>query len=352
MSDKISSGEDELAFIESMEKQGAQGIISFYGLDPAAAAARCEEAGMYYMLGSGTISDENYQAAAESGSFLGTVGPDPAAEYKAGKDMGEYFAGKGLKSYLVVTVGAQQENFMHLSRAEGILDGLEESLGLSFGDSREALYSQEENTALETGNPEVSVTLCPGYLSSEAGVANLEAALQQGHYDGILSTASLSGAMDEILDWEDGQEKDVQIGMVDCFSAENAELVKEKDAFGQPRLNYVAGKYASMIGPAFAIMYNAVTGHPEANSLGGKAVRYYQGFWTARDKGEFLENYSYTQDQYENAYSNQDLMDVIYEFNENTSGEDLKALTEAYTVEDVKARTSQREDMPSKSSAQ
>ncbi len=342
-SDKISSSEDELEFIDSMEKQGAQGIISFYGLDAAAAAKRCEQAGMYYMLGSGTISDENYQAAAESEYFLGTVGPDPDAEYEAGKAMGEYFASQGLKSYLIVTVGAQKENFMHLSRAEGILDALEESLGLQYGDSREALYDSQENAVLDTGSDEVSITLCPGYLSSDEGVENLKAALEANHYDGVLCAASLAGVMDQVLEKEKSQGMDMHIGMVDCFSAENAQLVKADDPFGNPRLNYVAGKYGSMIGPAFAIMYNAITGHPEANSSDGKAVRYYQGFWTAKGRSEFLEYYSYTQDQYENAYSNKDLMDVIYEFNENTSAEDLKALTQSYTVEDVKERISLRE---------
>lgn len=342
-SDKISSSEDELEFISSMEKQGAQGIISFYGLDAPAAAQRCEEAGMYYILGSGTISDENYQAAAESEYFLGTVGPDPAAEYEAGKAMGGYFAEQGLKSYLIVTVGAQKENFMHLSRAEGILDALEEKLGLEYADSEKALYDSGENTVLDTGSDEVSVTLCPGYLSSDEGVDHLKAALEADNYDAVLCAASLAGVMDQVLEKEESQDMDMQIGMVDCFSAENAQLVKADDRFGNPRLNYVAGKYGSMIGPAFAIMYNAITGHPEANASDGKAVRYYQGFWTAKGRSEFLEYYSYTQDQYENAYSNQDLMDVIYEFNENTSAEDLKALTESYTVDDVKDRISKRE---------
>lgn len=342
-SDKISSSEDELEFISSMEKQGAQGIISFYGLDPAVAARRCEEAGMYYMLGSGTISEENYQGAAESQWFLGTVGPDPDAEYEAGRTMGEYFAGKGLKSYLIVTVGAQKENFMHLSRAEGILDALEEKLNLQYGGSEDALYTSEQNTVLETGNDEISITLCPGYLSSDAGVENLEAALKDGNYDAVLCTASLYGMMDKVLAKENSQNLDIQIGIVDCFSTENAQLVKADDAFGNPKLNYVAGKYASMIGPAFAIMYNAVTGHPEVNSSDGKAVKYYQGFWTAKGRSEFLEYYSYTQDQYENAYSNKDLMDVIYEFNEETSAEDLETLTEKCTVDDVKERISNRE---------
>ena len=43
-------------------------------------------------------------------------------------------------------------------------------------------------------------------------------------------------------------------------------------------------------------------------------------------------------DIYENAYSCADLMEVIKAYNTDTTPDDLKALTEAYTVEDVQKR--------------
>lgn len=98
------------------------------------------------------------------------------------------------------------------------------------------------------------------------------------------------------------------------------------------------GKYASIAGPAFAVMVNAITGHAEANDAGNGSVRLYQGFWKAETRKEFLELYGYTTGIYENAYSCEDLMQVMKVYNEDTTPEDLKALTEAYTVEDVKER--------------
>lgn len=128
------------------------------------------------------------------------------------------------------------------------------------------------------------------------------------------------------------------VGTVDCFSESNFQLIKDDDVYGNPHIDYVEGKYASMTGPAFAMLYNAMTGHPEANSADGTAVRLYQGFWNSGSREEYAELYGYTQGIYENAYSCSDLMQVIKVFSEDAAPEGLKELTEAYSVEDVKQR--------------
>ena len=95
-----------------------------------------------------------------------------------------------------------------------------------------------------------------------------------------------------------------------------------------------------MGGPAFAILYNAMSGYPEANTddADSNTVRLYQGFWSASDKDTFNELYGYTQDIYENAYSCADLMEVIKAYTTDTTPDKLKVLTEAYKVEDVEKR--------------
>ena len=46
--------------------------------------------------------------------------------------------------------------------------------------------------------------------------------------------------------------------------------------FGNPPVDYVQGKYASLAGPAFAMIYNAITGNPDAVKEDGQAARLYQ----------------------------------------------------------------------------
>ena len=93
-----------------------------------------------------------------------------------------------------------------------------------------------------------------------------------------------------------------------------------------------------MAGPAFAVVVNAITGDVDANSADNGSVRLYQGFWKAETRKEFLKLYGYTTGIYENAYSCDDLMQVIRQFNENANPQSFKELTEASDVESAKER--------------
>lgn len=329
-SDKLSSAEDENAFIRSMKEKGADGIISFYGLDVQNTVKVCEEAELYYVLGSGTLSDADFDAVKESPWFLGTVGPDPQLEYEAGTEMGNFVTDSGAKSCLIMTGGAVSGNFMHLSRAKGMLEQL------GFDGDIDAALAQSEVSTLTAGD--VSVTLSPGYLKSDEGRANLAQALESSDYDAVLCTYGVSNVLEQLLAKEKNQGRDMKIGVVDCFSEENFEAVKADDPYGNPQIDFIEGKYASMVGPAFAMLYNAMSGYPEVNSDDSGTVRLYQGFWRAQDRESYVELYGYTQGIYENAYSCKDLMQVIKAFDEEASPSKLKALTESYTIDDVKAR--------------
>lgn len=125
---------------------------------------------------------------------------------------------------------------------------------------------------------------------------------------------------------------------IDSFSEQNFEIFQEKDQFGNVPIDYVRGKYASMAGPVFAMIYNAITGNADAVEESGEAVRLYQNLWTAKSEEEYIELYGYATGIYENAYSCDDLMQVIRQFNEEATPQGFKELTEASDVESVKER--------------
>ena len=52
----ILGSEDEIIIIEELHKQGVEGIISFLSTDLEQVLPVCEEYGMYYVRGPGTIS--------------------------------------------------------------------------------------------------------------------------------------------------------------------------------------------------------------------------------------------------------------------------------------------------------
>lgn len=336
-SESLNSGEEERDFIRRAKEQGAEGIISFYGQDIQDTLKLCQEEQIYYVLGSGTISDEDFESAADNPWFLGAIGPNTEEEYQAGFDMAASFASKGARSYLLLTGGSNMSNFMHISRTKGMLDALTEKLGVTFQMTADEVAALSEVTELETGDDTVRVTVCPGYSVFQEGDENLEQALAQD-YDAAVSVMSFGSALDRIIDASESWGHTILTGTVDCFSDGNLQAVKTADSYGEMKLNYVAGKYASMAGPAVAAVYNAATGHPETVRPADGPFRLSQKLWKADSVEEYEELYGYTQGVYENAYSCDELMQVIFVFNEDANYEAFAALTEASGVESVKER--------------
>ncbi|EET61242.1 hypothetical protein BRYFOR_06887 [Marvinbryantia formatexigens DSM 14469] len=334
----VATAEEENQFIEAAKEQGAEGIISFCGYDLESTLAVCAENELYYVLGSGIVADEAFDAVKDNPWFLGSVGPDPADVYQTGVNMAEYFLEKGAKSYVIMTGGASRGNATHASRVEAMLETFSEQAGLVLDGEASELAAAEVNTTLTSADGSMTVTLVPDYTENGAGLQNLEEAFAAGNCDALMSAFHASTYLDKIAEKEAAQGSNIMVGAIDSFTEENFEAIKTKDSFGNPPIDYVEGKYASMAGPAFAMLYNAVSGYPEANSEDGGAIRLYQGFWVAKSREEYIELYGYTTGIYENAYSCEDLMQVIRVFNEEASPQALKELTEAYTVEDVKAR--------------
>ena len=340
-SGKITSAEEEIQFIDAMKEQGAEGIISFGGFADGLQdiIKTCEKDELYYALGSNTISDENYEAVKDNPWYMGSVGPNLEDVYQSGCDMAEYFLDKGAKNFVIMSGGASSGNRLHQVRTWGMLNTLQEKAGLVLDEEAETLSATGEVTKLSNEDDSIQVTICPGYTEMDGpGLENLSTAFADGTCDALMSAFHVSTYLDKIADKEKEQDSNIMVGAIDSFTDDNFELFKEKDMFGNPPVDYAQGKYASLAGPAFAMIYNAITGNPDAVKENGQAARLYQGFWTATTQKEYTELYGYATGIYENAYSCDDLQGVIKVFTEDTTPEKFKELTESYTVEDVKAR--------------
>ena len=323
-SGKITDAQSECDFIEEAKENGAEGIISFAGFADGLqdVIKTCEKEEMYYALGSNSVSDENYEAIKDNPWYMGSVGPELEAVYEAGCDMTNFFLDKGAGNIVIMSGGAASGNRLHQVRTWGMLNTLEEKAGLVLTDT--------------AGN--VQVTICPGYTDGGDGLKNLETVLSSGNCDTLMSAFHISSYLDKISAKEKEQNSNIMVGAIDSFSEQNFEIFKEKDAFGNAPIDYVRGKYASMAGPGFAMIYNAITGSPDAVKENGEAVRLYQNLWTAKSEEEYIELYGYASGIYENAYSCDDLMQVIRQFNEDADPQSFKALTEASDLESAKER--------------
>ncbi len=337
LSGSVNTAEEEQAFVEEMKAQGASGIISFFVADLEQVVAACEENELYYVMGSSSLTDEEFESVKDNPWFLGVIGPSSQEEYDAGVTMAEHFIAQGATEFLILSGGAgDMVNTMHYNRVQGMLDTLADQFDLDL--DSETLAAVTELTEVDTGAEDVTIVLSPGYVQADEGQSNLKAALSDRNYDALMSAVSISSILDLLKEEVQSSESALLVGVVDCFSQENYEAVEWIDSRGQSLLNFVHGKYASMVAPAFVAMFNAVAGDVDLVNPDGTAFRLYQSYWTAADEAEYAELYGYTQSIYQNAYSSSDLMQVIRLYNPDATYEEFAALAESSDIDSVLAR--------------
>ena len=326
----ILSAEDEIAFIEELHEKGVKGIISFLSTDLEQVLPVCEEYGMYYIRGSGTINNEMFEKVKNNPYFLGVIGPSAEEEQKAAEDMAQYFASEDSErknQYIITSGGAGVNNEMHRLRTAGILNQLQKSYNLSYEKPVEELVLATDTEKIETGT-DIQITIVPGYPSVENLNENLRKVLDDGENNVILSVLSVNSFMDAISACEQEKKEDIQVGAIDCFTEENYELFHTKGYDGKENLDYLVGKYGAIVAPAFVAMENAYEGYAEDYRENGSAFQLQQSFWTAISPKEFDSQYALSIGMYDNTYSAQSMMKVMKAYEPSADFDSFKAFTE------------------------
>ena len=326
-SDSILSAEQELAFIQQACDEGVEGFMSFLSYDLRAEVALCEKNRAYYLLASGTVAAEDFDAVTDNPWFLGMFGPGQPFEFQAGADLARFFIRERTGNrYFVLSGGAAMGNEMHYQRTLGILDTFASAYGIAFPMPREELAKVSEPTTVEL--EKLTVTICPGYVSRANFLETAKQAFAAGSYDAVLSVlppVEMAAAVGN-----------TPLGVVDAYHTRNLQL------FTNGPLQFVVGKYSSMVGPAFALMLNAVTGYAKDFRAEGRAVRVTQGFWTSESEEDYVAKYTLSSSAAKNAYSFDDLSRVIRIYNPDADLAELVALAEACSFFAVEARRSIR----------
>ena len=319
-SGSIRTQEEEMAFIQDACDQGVEGFLSFRTFDLKAEVELCEKNRAYYLLASGTVSDEEFDSVADNPWFLGMFGPGIELEYQAGLYMAKYFA-KDLsnKQYLILSGGAGSGNEMHYQRTLGMLNGFSTLSGVTFGKPAEELAATPSTITVSAGP--YSVTIVPGYLSTEEGLVRATNVYTMGRFDVVLSALNV-GDFSSVVHGS-------KLGMVDSYNTRNLQL------FSNGTLHYLVGKYSSSVGPAFALMLNAVTGYAGDFRSEGKAIKAAQSFWTSDSAEDYSTKYALSQSETMNAYNFGDLSAVCKAFNRDADLVHLIALAQASSYESV-----------------
>ena len=318
----VTTDVEEMEFLNNAIAAGVEGIIAFNSFDLEKEVSFCASHGVYYLRPSSTTDPEDFAKVEDNPYFLGYFGPGNEMEYQAGYNMAVYFAKEQITDNYLLLSGGAGTNVMHEQRAEGMLDALQEAYGVQFDQSSTELASASEPVSVEAGN--LKVTVFPGYIGVPDVGQQAVAEFEKDQAGVVMSAIPVQAIADSL--------GNASLGTVDCYTETNGKLFKNGN------LKYLCGKYESIIGPAFAAIYNAVTGYSEDFREDGKAFAIQQGFWTSTDYQDFQEKYELSSGITLNAYSYEDLLEVCKAHNPNATLDDLKELAGAWDFDSAVQR--------------
>ena len=212
---------------------------------------------------------------------------------------------------------------MHLQRSIGILETILTQPGVTFTGNISLLAQSTRVTSFSTDD--FTVTVCPGYIATDESAFNsAKDTLSTGSYDAALCVLPPAEVVNYL--------GTATLGVVDSFNERNFQL------FNKGKMDYLAGKYSSVVGPAFALMLNAVTGHAGDFRQNGKALKVHQCLWIAEGAEDYNAKYALSQSESMNAFNYDDLSHVIRLYNPNATLQDLLTLADGCSFEAVVAR--------------
>ena len=292
--DELKDAASEKSAIEKFASQGYQAVISLASNDRALQIETCEENQIYYAVAAGTLDQEQFEKYKTNEYFLGQVGPSMDTEYEAGVEMGKFFPDKGIKTAAIY--GAFIPNPMHVYRVAGVLSGL----GLSYGGATD----EADVVGMIFADQGVD-------LSKISGDILIVASLQRygdSTPDAITAAspaapeAFISVGMATTFFTQQLNAAGIEFSDIDSFTESNGEAITNG------KLVYLAGKYSSSVGPAFALVMNAINGNVIRDAQ-GNAVSLSQNYQVATDEASFDEFFK--TDNGDNPIYNKETLDQI-----------------------------------------
>jgi len=269
----IESAEQARTQAETFIGQNCKAIIDMADKNRGDLAKLCNDSKVYFAIGSGMMSDEDFNASKKLEYFVGQIGPDMVTEYNTGLAMGQYY--KETKQVSKVGVyGAFIPNPMHLYRMAGLLTGLGDTYKGQTGQN--IVYTVfGDGAQFDAANiaGDVTIDYCAGF-DGEGAIFARVGEIIAAEPDAFLSVGMTTTFFADMLDGAHLEYSDI-----DSFTTANGNHMKNGS------LKYLAGKYSSSLGPIFAAIKSAIDGKAIRNN--GEAFSISQGYWTAKSSAEF-----------------------------------------------------------------
>ena len=280
-SEAISDLEAALTFLENAADAGCDAIINYYPIkdNTEQLVMKAADLGLVFVEngGRGKANDEVY--AAKYDNFAGGFQADQPNTGALFKEwMEKNIDTSAEHGYLIATGGAYQGNDQQTQISLNMLSALEELYGLTFEQTKEALY--QSSAPIEAKNDKnVPVYCYPGMTNQNGWLEGLTAALQSGKYDYILTAPNVIGNIGTaVSELETAMKKDFTWIGFGTFGDALTKSITTKDSFGNQTLSMSTVKFTSIVSAmAFAKVYNNLTGHNDVNIVSdGTAVNLFR----------------------------------------------------------------------------
>ncbi len=303
-SDALSDAEAEKAAIENFITSGCKAIISLASADRPAQIEQCEKAGVYYAVASGVLNDEEYAQFKGYKYYVGAIGPSLDVEFKTGYDMAKAQIDAGKTKFAIYGAGVGYRIDMHVQRTAGMLVALCEDETTTYGgvDIPGAIIgSLYADGQVDLSKFESSKYELVGYhalwdFGDATWQANLASVVAAGP-EAILCAGTGLSVFGQAVSGTD-----VKICDIDSFTDDYATAMQNGTVI------YLAGKYASSIGPIFAAVYNAINGNV-IKTADGEALALGQSYWVASSYDQFVKFQN--SDSVSNPIFNKALLDTV-----------------------------------------
>ena len=321
-SDELKDAAAEASAIDNFIANNCKAVISFSSFDRPAQLAQCADAGVYYAVATGTLTEEQYEAVKANEYYVGAIGPDLMTEYQTGYEMAKYFLEDGKTKFGIFGGAIPYYTDMHIYRAAGMLTAMCEIGGGDYkgaSDMAGIIGQIYADGGVETGviGTVELVGYVGGYDMDDAWFGKCAEMAQTPGLEVILAVGNGSDF------FAAAKGEGVQIASVDAY----ADAYKEAMEAGN--LNYLAGKFSASIGPIFMATYSAVQGNPIRDAE-GNALALSQGYWIATSAEEFNEFYAVDSSKEDPAYT-REMLDTLYA----ASYEDFASFVGAYSFDEI-----------------
>ncbi|MDE5803625.1 MAG: sugar ABC transporter substrate-binding protein [Lachnospiraceae bacterium] len=304
-SDELTDAAGETSAIDTFITNNCQVIISFSSFDRAAQIQQCEDAGVYYAVATGTLTEEEYETYKTYEHYVGAIGPSLDVEFETGYNMAKYYLDQGKTNFAIFGGAIPYYTEMHIYRAAGMLTAMVEAggEGANYKGATDKMsiigqiFADGEVTTGEIGNINISGYVGGydmddawfGKCAQMAQTPGLEVILAVGNGSDFFGTAAAG--------------TDVLIASVDAYASSYGEAMEAG------MLDYLAGKFSASIGPIFIASYRAALGSPIRTSE-GNALALSQGYWIATSAEEFNNYYAVDSSVDSPAYT-KELLDTL-----------------------------------------